>query len=139
MKRILTFCSATFIVSLCTVGFTAKLKNTGTIKIEDSPAHFAVNTCHIGRAWEDVQFYGGAGVTDDGKKFEISANGSGGWVEMHVGKGSGAPEAFYSTALLSEGHSITVDSHQVTIKGQFDEAITEQRGIPFELTATCQS
>ncbi len=138
MKRILIFSSATFIVSLCTVGFTAKMSNMGTIKIEDNPAHFAVNTCHIGKAWEDVQFYGGAGVTTDGKKFEISADGSGGWVEMHIGKGSGAPEAFYTAALKNPEHSITVDSQQVTIKGQFDEAITEQRGIPFELTATCE-
>jgi len=137
MKRILIFSATTFIISVCTVGFTAKMKNIGTIKIEDNPAHFAVSNCHIGRLWDDVRFYGGAGVTDDGKKFEISADGSGGWVEMHVGKGSGAPEAYYTAALSDPSKAITVESRQVTIRGKFDEAITEKRDIAFELTASC--
>ena len=138
MKRILIFSTTAFVVSLCTVGFTAKIKNMGTIKIEDSPAHFAVNNCHIGKVYEEVHLYAGSGVLPNGDKFEISADGNGGWVEMHVG-GTGAPEAFYTSTLTNPEESIIVDSSQVVIRGNFDEAISETTDIPFELTATCES
>ena len=139
MKRLLTFSATAFIVSICTVGFTAKIKNVGTIKIENNPAHFAVNNCHIGKFYEEVHLYAGSGVLADGKKFEISADGSGGWVEMHVGMDSGAPEAFYTSTLSNPEESITVQSKQVVIRGSFDEAISDQSDIPFELTASCES
>jgi len=139
MKRTLVFSATAFIVSLATVGFTAKIKNVGTIKIEDSPAHFAVNNCHIGKFYEEVHLYAGSGVLADGKKFEISADGNGGWVEMHVGAGTGAPQAFYTSTLANPEESIVVESKQVVIRGSFDEAISETTGIPFELTATCES
>ncbi len=138
MKRILIFSTTAFIVSLCTVGFTAKIKNIGTIKIENNPAHFAVNNCHIGKFYEEVHLYAGSGVLPDGKKFEISADGNGGWVEMHVG-GAGSPHAFYTSTLSNPEESITVDAKQVVIRGSFDEAISETTDIPFELTATCES
>jgi len=57
MKRLLIFSTAAFVVSICTVGFTAKIKNTGTIKIENNSAHFAVNNCHIGKFYEQVHLY----------------------------------------------------------------------------------
>ncbi len=139
MKRILIFSATALIVSLCTVGFTAKITNMGTIKIEDSPAHFAVNNCHIGKFYEEVHLYAGSGVLPDGKKFEISADGNGGWVEMHVGGNTGTPQAFYTSTLTNPEESIVVDSSQVVIRGSFDEAISETTGIPFELTATCES
>lgn len=139
MKRILIFSATAFIVSLGTVGFTAKIKNIGTIKIEDSPAHFAVNNCHIGKFYEEVHLYAGSGILPDGNKFEISADGNGGWVEMHVGAGTGAPQAFYTSTLANPEESITVESKQVVIRGNFDEAISEKTGIPFELTANCES
>jgi len=139
MKRILIFSTTAFIVSLCTVGFTAKIKNVGTIKIEDNPAHFAVNNCHIGKFYEEVHLYAGSGVLSDGKKFEISADGQGGWVEMHVGVGSDVPQAFYTSTLLNPEQDISVDSKEVVIRGSFDEAISETTGIPFELRATCES
>ncbi|OED44970.1 hypothetical protein AB833_00340 [Chromatiales bacterium (ex Bugula neritina AB1)] len=138
MKRLLTFSATAFVISICTVGFTAKIKNVGTIKIENSPAHFAVNNCHIGKYYEEVHFYAGSGVLADGKKFEISADGSGGWVEMHVGIDSGSPEAFYTSTLKNPQEAITVQSKQVVIRGRFDEAISDTSGIPFELTASCE-
>ena len=95
MKRTLIFSASALVVSLCTVGFTAKIKNAGTIKIEDSPAHFAVSNCHIGKIVEEVHLYAGSGVLPNGNKFEISADGNGGWVEMHVGGVSGTPQAYY--------------------------------------------
>ncbi len=139
MKRTMIFSATALIVSLCTVGFTAKIKNMGTIKIEDSPAHFAVNNCHIGKIYEEVHLYAGSGVLPNGNKFEISADGNGGWVEMHVGAGTGTPQAFYTSTLANPEESIVVGSRQVVIKGSFDEAISETTGIPFELTATCES
>ena len=139
MKRILIFSATAFIVSLATVRFTAKIKNVGTIKIEDSPAHFAVNNCHIGKFYEEVHLYAGSGVLPDGKKFEISADGSGGWVEMHVGVGTDSPQAFYTSTLNNPEEAITVESRQVVIRGSFDEAISDTSGIPFELRATCES
>ena len=138
MKRLLIFSTAAFVVSICTVGFTAKIKNTGTIKIENNSAHFAVNNCHIGKFYEQVHLYAGSGVLPDGKKFEISADGSGGWVEMHVGVDSGSPEAFYTSTLRNPEESITVGSREVVIRGRFEEAISDTSGIPFELTASCE-
>ena len=137
MKRTLIFSTTALVVSLCTVGFTAKIKNAGTIKIEDSPAHFAVSKCHIGKIVEEVHLYAGSGVLPNGNKFEISADGNGGWVEMHVGGVSGTPQAYYTSTLANPRASIEVDSRQVVIRGNFDEAISETTGIPFELTATC--
>ena len=58
---------------------------------------------------------------------------------MHVGAGAGSPQAFYTSTLSNPEESIVVGSKQVVIRGSFDEAISETTGIPFELTATCES